>query len=65
MGLTFFGGTIATADLGAIETCGPLSFSPLIDLLSAWINRIILATVRADATESRLRPERDMAAVPV
>lgn len=65
MGLTFFGGTIATADLGAIDTCGPLSFSPLIDLLRAWTNRSILATVRADATESRLGLERDMAAEPM
>jgi hypothetical protein len=32
---TFFGGTIATADLGAIEICGPLSLSPFMDLLRA------------------------------
>ncbi len=37
---TFFGGTIATADLGAIMTCGLLSFSPLMDLLKACKTRI-------------------------
>lgn len=56
---------MATADLAIMETCGLLSFSPLIDLRRAWTNRIILATVRADATEPRWGLERDMAAVPM
>lgn len=33
---TFLGGTIATADLGAMEMWSLPSFSPLIDLLRAW-----------------------------
>lgn len=45
---------MATADLGAIAIGGLLSFSPLIDLLRACIARLILATVRAEETESRL-----------
>lgn len=51
---------MATADLGAIEICGLLSLSPLMDLLRAWIARFILASERAEATELRLRLERDI-----
>jgi hypothetical protein len=41
---TFFGGTIATADLGAMETCGDLlSFSPLIDLRKALNMRMTVS----------------------
>jgi hypothetical protein len=54
---TFFGGTMATADFGAIETCGPLSFSPLIDLLRACSKRKTLATASFGAIESRVRLE--------
>lgn len=62
--LTFFGGTIATADFGAMDTCGR-SFSPLMDLLRACIERIMLvmlATASADAPGSQLGSERNMIA---
>lgn len=54
---------MATADFGAIEICGPLSLSPLIDLLRAWITRKRLAIAWEEAVESRvvgLGSERDM-----
>lgn len=52
---------MATADLGAIDSCGPLSLSPFIDLRSAFIARLMLATVRAEATDSRFELARDIA----
>lgn len=51
---------MATADLGAIEICGLLSLSPLIDLLRACIASFILVTVRAEATELRFELGRDI-----
>lgn len=48
---------MATADLGAIETCGLPSFSPLIDLLRACSKRKVLATVSDEAMESRAKLE--------
>lgn len=50
---TFFGGTIATAVLGAMEMCGPFwSFSPLIDLRRALNTRmtVSLALSRDECT---------------
>lgn len=44
---------MATADFGAIDICGLLSLSPLIDLLRACIVRFILAALRVEANELR------------
>ncbi len=51
---------MATADLGAIEICGLLSLSPLMDLLRACIARFMLATVRTETTELRFEHARDI-----
>lgn len=38
---TFLGGTMASADLGAMLMCGFASFSPLMDRRRAWKTRIV------------------------
>lgn len=60
--LTFFGGTIATADLGPIATCGILSLSPLMDRRRACIRVNLLAAGIACASRSRDDRERRHAA---
>lgn len=40
---TFFGGTMATADLGAIDMWGLFSFSPLMDLRRALRTRMVVS----------------------